>query len=286
MDKRLLTVVMAAILVALVITGIFYQITASSRGSAVAEKRTLVVAKNALDYGVPLTEADVTVVDWPAEMYPQGGFEDIAEVTGRQLTQAVQPNDAITSAKVADPGQVITISSVIPEGYRAMAVAVNQVSGVSGFIMPGSRVDVLLSASPGDDSGELLTTTVLENVTVLSTGHRQQPNQNGQPENVPVVNMILTPEEAELLTMATREGQIQLVLRNPRDEEKTAEEREAKRIEDLFRHIKPKPQPQRPRQIAVRRAPVQMEPPPPAIFQVEMIRGDKRTLEEVDGASN
>ena len=287
MDKRLLTVVMAAILVALVITGIFYQITVGGRSDdTAAKKKVLVVAKSELPIGTMLTEADLTVVDFPEDMYPQGGFSDINEVVDRSVTQAVLANDPITANRVTEKGAGFGLAPMIPEGYRAIAVAVNQVSGVSGFIIPGSRVDILLSASPDDSSGEMLTTTVLENVTVLSTGHRQQPNQNGQPETVPVVNVLLTPDQAELLTLATQEGRIQLVLRNPKDEEETAAEREAKSVADLFRDSKPEPKPVARR--APRPAPPVAPPPPPApaFFQVEMIRGDKRSVEEVDAAVN
>lgn len=287
MDKRLLTVVMAAILVALVITGIFYQITVRGGSDETASTtELLVVAKTELPIGVMLTDADLTVVDFPADMYPQGGFKDIAEVIDRSITQPVLANDPITANRVTEKGAGFGLAPMIPEGFRAIAVAVNQVSGVSGFIIPGSRVDILLSASPDASSGEMLTTTVLENITVLSTGHRQQPNQNGQPENVPVVNMLMTPEDAELLTLATQEGRIQLILRNPKDDEESAADREAKRVEDLFRDVAPKKPARRTGPARTQRRVVKMEPPPPAIFHVEMIRGDKRTIEEVDGAEN
>ncbi len=166
-------------------------------------------------------------------------------------------------------------------------MAVNQVSGVSGFILPGSRVDVLLTARniDGMDAADSLTTTVLENVTVLSTGHSQEPDANGQPQNVPVVNMLLKPEDARLLTLAVQEGRIQLVLRNPKDDELQLAEGEAQVTSraDLFAGIVPKRQPVRraPRQAA----PVAMAPPPPPVYEIEMIRGDKRSTETLDAAA-
>ena len=287
MDKRLLTVMMAAIAVALVITGIFYQLTSGMRQSRVEpEKKLLVVAKTDLPIGAMLTPEDVRAVDYPVEAYPQGGFENVDEVIDRSITQPILANEAITVARVTEKGAGFGLAPLIPEGYRAIAVSVNQVSGVSGFIIPGSKVDVLLSATPLG-AEERLTKTVLEKVTVLSTGHRQQPNADGQPENVPVVNMLLAPEQAEMLAMATQEGSIQLVLRNPKDEEETAEEREAKSLADLFgqRRRRPAPSGARP---APRPAPrvVQMEPPTPTMFNVEMIRGDKREMTEVERSKN
>jgi pilus assembly protein CpaB len=163
-----------------------------------------------------------------------------------------------------------------------MAIAVNQVSGVSGFILPGSNVDILLTGTPNNGS-DRMTKTVLENVTVLSTGHRQQPNANGQPENVPVVNVLVTPEQAELLTLATDAGKIQLVLRNPVDEKETSKDRPAVRASDLYtgRERQAAPVARRPRPAPVV---VQAPPPPPVTQTVEMIRGDQRS-EVVLGAN-
>ncbi len=289
MDKRLLTVVMAAILVALVITAIFYQITVgqkSAQGSV--PTKTLVVARTELPLGSVLSADDVTVIEVPEQGYAQGGFENIEDVVDRSVTQAILANEAITAGRVTEKGAGFGLEAVIPEGYRAVAIAINQVSGVSGFILPGSHVDVLLSATPMGGS-ERLTTTVLENVTVLSTGHKQQPSATGQPENVPVVNMLLTPEDAELLTLATQEGRIQLVLRNPKDEELTAAERDVKTSDELFQKMGlKKPEPQRAAAPSPRPRPepvVVMEPPPPPpIYQIEMIRGNKRSVEEIESA--
>lgn len=287
MDKRLLTVVMAAILVALVITAIFYQITVGQKSAqGDLPTKTLVVARTELPLGSVLTADDVTVIEVPEQGYAQGGFENIEDVIDRSVTQAILANEAITVGRVTEKGAGFGLEAVIPEGYRAVAVAINQVSGVSGFILPGSHVDILLSATPMGAT-DRLTTTVLENVTVLSTGHKQQPSATGQPENVPVVNMLLTPEDAELLTLATQEGRIQLVLRNPKDEEITAADRDVKTSRDLFRKFIPEKAPAPRSAPAPRPRPepvVVMEPPPPAIFQIEMIRGNKRSIEEIEGS--
>jgi pilus assembly protein CpaB len=289
MDKRLMTVVMAAILVALVITAIFYQITVGRKTPAAdLATKTLVVARADLALGSMITASDVTVIDFPLQAYPQGGFESIEEVVDRSLTQPILANEPITVARTTEKGAGFGLAPTIPEGYRAVAIAVNQVSGVSGFVLPGSRVDVLLTAVPrgGEDR---LTTTVLENVTVLSTGTKQQPSANGQAENVPVINMLLTPEDAELLTLATQEGRIQLVLRNPKDEEQTAADRDVKSAADLFRSLRPKPAP-RPAASGPRPAPppqvVMAEPPPPSTLPVVMIRGNKLSVEEVERQKN
>jgi len=282
MDKRLLTVVLVAVLVALVITAIFYQITVGRRPAAAeAAMAQLVVAKADLDMGVEITDADLRVIDFPQAAYPAGGFETIDAVVNRSVVQPIMANEPITKGRVTEPGVGFGLAPMIPEGYRALAVAVNQVTGVSGFIIPGSKVDVILTGSVAE-SPERLSATVLENVTVLSTGHRRQADANGQPENVPVVNMLLTLEDAELMTLATQEGRIQLVLRNPTDEEKLAEDHKAKTTRDLF-NMAPAPAPRprsRPREIA------QVQALPAPAPQIEMIRGNVRTLESLDGAEN
>ena len=285
MDKRLLTVVMAAILVALVITAIFYQITAGRRPvEAAVETRPLVVAKVDLPMSAVITPEDLREIDFPVSNYPDGGFDKIADVTERSVTQLILANEPVTKARVTDQGAGWGLETMIPEGYRAVAVAVNQVSGVSGFIMPGSDVDVLLSGMPRGGE-ERLTTTVLEKVKVISTGHRQQPSENGQPENVPVVNMLLTPEQAQLITLATQEGQIQLVLRNPLDEERT-DKREITRARQLFDDVPPPPQPRAQRPAPRPAQVVQLEPPPPTTFAVEIIRGDKREVREIERSAD
>lgn len=286
MDKRLLTVVLAAILVALVITAIFYQITVGRRPvRAEADQKALVVAKADMPMGAMITAEDVRLVDYPVNAFPAGGFGSIEDVVDRSVTGQILANEPVISGRVTDKGAGFGLAPLIKQGYRAIAVAVNQVSGVSGFILPGSKVDVLLTASGVGGTSENLTTTVLENVTVLSTGHSQEADANGQPQNVPVVNMLLKPEDARLLTLATQEGRIQLVLRNPKDdEEQLAGERQITSTADLFAGLVAKPKPVQQR--AFRPAPVAMAPAPPPVFEIEMIRGDKRSTTTIEGSGN
>ncbi len=276
MDKRLLTVILMAVFVALVITAVFYQITVGRKpAQAEMPTRELVVAKKDLPMGSVITEADVTLVLYPEQAMPKGGFTDINEVLDRAIVQPILANEPVIAGRVTEKGAGFGLAPLIPEGKRAMAIAVNQVSGVSGFILPGSNVDILLTGTP-TNATDRMTKTVLENVTVLSTGHRQQPNANGQPENVPVVNVLVTPEQAELLTLATDAGKIQLVLRNPVDEKETSKDRPAVRANDLYaggRERQAAPAARRPRPVPVVEAP----PPPPVTHTVEMIRGDQRS---------
>ena len=278
MDKRLLTVIVMAVTVALVITAIFYQITVARKPlQAEVPLRELVVAKVDLPMGAVIGEDDVRVLDYPEQHFPKGGFSAIEDVLERSIIDRVLANEPVLSGRVTEKGAGFGLAPLIPEGERAMALAVNQVSGVSGFVLPGSKVDVLLTASLPGVTSERITVTVIENLTVLSTGSRQEPDARGQPQNVPVVNVLVTPEKAELLTLAAREGTIQLVLRNPVDDEIVSENRPGTRTRDLFAKSRPKKRPvARFRRSGPAVVTVPVAPPPPR--QVEMILGNEKNI--------
>ena len=268
-----------AVVVALVITAIFYQITVGRRPTQTAvAKKELVVAKEDLAMGSEIQGENVLIRDYPTEAYPQGAFASIEDVIDRSVISPILANEPILAARVTEKGAGVGLAPLIPEGKRAVAIAINQVSGVSGYINPGSEVDILLTGQPQGFT-ERLTTTVLENVTVLSTGTRLEMDPEGKPQNVPVINMLLTPEDAELITLATGVGRIHLVLRNPMDEELTADERRGARQRDLWARVKRSAPAPSPRPRARRAAPAPPPPPPPA--QVEMIRGNRRTMEKI-----
>ncbi len=172
----------------------------------------------------------------------------------RSVVSPILENEPILAGRVTEKGAGVGLAPLIPEGKRAVAIAINQVTGVSGYINPGSEVDILLTGQP-KGAKEQITTTVLENVTVLSTGHRLQMDPDGKPQNVPVLNMLLAPNESELLTLATQAGRIHLVLRNPMDEEVTAKARKPVRQSDLWAKVRqraPRPAPRFPRLLLLR----------------------------------
>ncbi len=286
MDKRLITVILAAVLMALLITAIFYQVTVGRGPSqAVVPTREVVIAKSDLPIGAVIGNADVMVKDYAEQDYPKNGFSNIEEVIERSVQKPILANEPILMGRVTDKGVGFGLAPLIPEGMRAMAISVNQVSGVSGFILPGSDVDILLTGSPPGSKGRV-TTTVLEKVRVLSTGQQTESIDGRDSQVVPVVNVLVTPEQAELLTLATREGTIQLILRNPIDHEETASDRLAVRASDLFTKARRQRQPAgrpRPRPRVVAQPP---PPPPPPAPQVEMIRGNRRTVETLAGSTN
>jgi pilus assembly protein CpaB len=156
---------------------------------------------------------------------------------------------------------------------RAVSVRVNDVASVSGFVTPGTRVDVLVTATAG--TGDQQTTTVLQNVQVLASGHTLERSSTGEAQNTAVITLLVTPEDAQRLTLATNEGRIQLALRNPVDTKQ--DEVLAANARGLFKGIAPPPTPA-PR-APIHRAPAVKTPPPPQSqsgVSVEVYQGDKR----------
>ena len=149
MDRRLITVILMAVVVALVITAIFYQITVGRRPTQTAvDRKELVVAKEDLAMGSEIQREDLLIRDYPTEAYPQGAFADIEDVIDRSVISPILANEPILAGRVTEKGAGVGLAPLIPEGKRAVAIAINQVSGVSGYINPGSEVDILLTGQP------------------------------------------------------------------------------------------------------------------------------------------
>jgi pilus assembly protein CpaB len=176
----------------------------------------VVVAAADLPVGTFLTEEQVRVVDWPADAVPEGFVMQPVDAIGRGLIAAVKTNEPILVSKLAERGTGAGLPIVIPEGMRAMSIAVDQVVGVAGFVVPGTRVDILLTAQPTNRS-ESMTRIILQNLQVLTAGQIFQRDEEGKPIPVNVVTLMVTPEQAEHLSLATSEGRIQLALRNMLD---------------------------------------------------------------------
>lgn len=181
-----------------------------------ARKATVVVAAQDLPVGKFLTEEDVRVVEWPAEQVPEGYIAQPVDAIGRGLITAVNTNEPLLTSKLAERGTGAGLPIVIPEGMRAMSIAVDQVVGVAGFVIPGTRVDVLLTFQP-PNSEETVTQIILQNLTVLTAGQVVQRDEEGKPMLVNVVTLMLDPRQAEHLSLATAQGRIQLALRNMLD---------------------------------------------------------------------
>lgn len=181
-----------------------------------ARKATVVLAAQDLPVGHRLTGQDVRTVEWPAELVPTGYNSQVADVVGRGLIAAVRTNEPLLASKLAEPGSGAGLPITIPEGMRAMSIPVDQVVGVAGFAIAQTRVDILLTIQPPGQS-ETITQIILQNLTVLSAGQVYQRDEDGRPVTVNVVTLMVSPEQAERLSLATSQGRIQLALRNMLD---------------------------------------------------------------------
>ena len=176
----------------------------------------VVLASRPAPLGARLTEADVKLVGWPSSSPLQGAFARIEDVVGRGVVAPLGENEPITDAKLAPLESGSGLAPAIPPGMRAISVKVNEVIGVAGFVVPGARVDVIATVRRPDDAHSRV---VVGNVRVLTAGTRydQEQETGGKPIPSTVVTLEVTPADAEKIALASAEGQITLMLRNPVD---------------------------------------------------------------------
>ncbi len=179
-----------------------------------------VVASHPLPLGTRLTSADVKLVAWPASSPVPGGFATIEDVVDRGVIAPVSENEPLTGNNIAVREAGAGLPPTIPPGMRAISVKVNEVIGVAGFVVPGTRVDVMVILAQGDSR---IARVVVSNVTVLTAGTRydQEIAKEGGALPSSVVTLLVTPKDAELISLAATQGQIMLTLRNPLDVEAT-----------------------------------------------------------------
>ena len=184
--------------------------------------KPVVVAATDLDVGAEITRDDIRIVDWPQSSVPQQAITDPKEVIGRGLVLPVIQNEPILAMKLASKDAGAGLPPAIPPGLRAMSVRVNEVIGVAGYVLPGTRVDVLATVNPTGQGGDVTSKVILTNVQVLASGTKiERDGRDNKPMPVNVVTMLVAPEESERLTLAATEGKIQLALRNPLDKSVT-----------------------------------------------------------------
>jgi pilus assembly protein CpaB len=231
--------------------------------------RKVVVAKTNLALGRALRRDDLSTLDWPTSAVPEGAFEDPAAIVDRGLIVSVVKYEVILPAKLASKEAGSGLPPIIPPGKRALSVRVNEVIGVAGYVLPGTHVDVVATANPSNRAEDITTKVVLANVEVLAAGTRlEQDTPDGKPMQVTVVTLLVTPEDAEKLTLASTEGKIQLALRNPLD---TASPATPGIRPGVLLGILP------PKAALVRRTTPAGQPALPIPPTIEIIRGDKRT---------
>jgi len=245
-----------------------------------APTQPVVVAKANLPLGTAIAQDDLDIVHFPEGSAPEGTFSLPADIVGRGLIVPVVKNEPILAAKLASREAGSGLPPVIPEGMRAVSVRVNEVVGVAGYVLPGNRVDVVATASPTESRSDTTSKVVLSNVQVLTSGTRiEQDQDQNKPVQVTVVTLLVNPEQAERLALASTEGKIQLALRNPLDQ--GAPDTPGIRTAGLMGG---KPAPAGPARSSAPRRRLDPKPAievalPPAPPSVEIIRGDKRSTE-------
>jgi len=239
----------------------------------------VVVAASDLEVGAEIRAEDVKTIDWPSNALPEGAMKDPAEVVGRGLIAPMVQNELFLPMKLAAKDAGPGLPPAIPPGLRALSVRVNEVIGVAGYVLPGTRVDVVATVSPTRNDADMTSKVILTNVPVLAAGTRlERETDKGKPVPVTVVTLIVDPEQAERLTLASTEGKIQLALRNPLDKD-TPNTRGIKPAA-LLGAVASTPTP-RPVSRNGKVAPPPPPPPAPEPETIEVIRGDKRTHESV-----
>ncbi len=285
---RMLVIAFFAVGLSVLVAYLAYR-TLSRRLSAPDELTQIVVAVEKLPLGGRVTEQQVRLASWPKATLPQGSFEDPAAIVGRGVVVSIAPNEPILESKLAPREAGAGLTVTIPEGMRAASVKVNDVSSVAGFVTPGTHVDVIAVGSPTGSGNAEVSKVFLENVQVLAAGQNVERDANGQPlQNVTVVTLLVSPEDAQKLALASSESRIQFSLRNPMDQQDAnpVASRRSALYGPSSGYSEPSPdqnkprvakyRPARPPVVAAPPAVVTVPPPPPRVIVVEVIRGDKR----------
>jgi pilus assembly protein CpaB len=236
----------------------------------------VVVAAGDLQLGAELKTSDLKIIQWPAGAAPEGAFANPEELVGRGLIMPVVQNEPFLPSKLASKEAGAGLPPVIAPGHRALSVRVNDVVGVAGYVLPGTRVDVVATVNPTQNATDITSKVILTNVLVLAAGTKiERDGEGNKPIQVSVVTLLVNPEEAERLTLASTEGKIQLALRNPMDQ--TAPVTPGIRPAGLMGSGMSAPV----RRVATNNAAPRQEVRPAPLPTVEIIRGDKRAQEAV-----
>ncbi len=253
---------------------------------------SVAVAKVAIPLGTKITPEQIMVVQFPKESTPDGAFDSAAKLAGRVAVVNIAPREPVTEARLAPEGSAGGLSAVIPEGYRAMTVKVDDVVGISGFIMPGTLVDVVVVIDPAEKVGmqDPISKIVLQNIKVLANGvNIDQPEDQREANSVKAVTLLVTPEQAEKLALASSEGKLQLVMRNSIDQGDEPTKGINKRGLLGGDRAVPAPEPgslksEQPEKPAPRRVRVQAEARPAAVVAPPVPPAPRASVEMIEGA--
>ena len=283
--NRLLIGLVIALVVAFLLSSFVYkQFQKVSTNKPSTDKQPLVVASVPVALGTRLDSTNLKIIQWPANQAVVGMFSRIEDCANRAVITPLAANEPVLEGKLAPKESGAGLSATIPEGMRAISVAVNEVVGVAGFVVPGTMVDVLVTGrvmgSGGPTGQGDITRTILENVRVLAAGQKVEQDREGKPQTVAVITLLVSPDDASKLTMAANDGKIQLALRNTVDTKQN--EPQAIVQAALFSPQGAVANPERPRVAGKRPS----APPPPPPDVIEVITGNKRENKSFPNSSN
>ncbi len=274
MNRRLLTILFSAFVIAAICAFLVWRLVGNRLQAATKQSATtaVVAAANDIKLGQLLTASDVTMVDIGGSL-PKGALLKPEQAIGRGAMANMYQGEPILDQRLAPVGSGGGLAATIPAGMRACAVKVDEVVGVAGFVTPGMRVDVLISGDPpGHDNNSATgqkVKTLLQDIQVLSAGTDIQKDNEGKAKPVQVVNLLVSPEQAELLSLASSQTHIQLVLRNPTDTQ-TAQTT-GTYVSNLFADSKSAPVKSRPVVVVKKKAPA---------YTIEVINGTQKSSQK------
>jgi pilus assembly protein CpaB len=267
---RLLMIAVVALALGTFVSIFVYRNLLSRSGARSEPGVDVMVAADDLQVGSRVEERDIKIIKIPATDIPPSAPRRKADVLDHGVILPIAKGEFLLPGKLAGENAGSGLPSLIPPGMRAVSVRVNEVVSVAGFVGPGTRVDVLLTGTPAGSS-EQQTTTVLQNVAVIAAGHTLERTSTGEAQNTPVITLLVSPDDAQRLTLASSEGHIQLVLRNPLDTRQ--DEVAAAHNSGLYKggpapsNLMPHPR------IAKKK---QTPPPAPTVYGIEVYQGDKK----------
>jgi pilus assembly protein CpaB len=282
MNRRLLAVFVFALAVAGLASFAVYRVLISQVRTAPAPHAVatnkLVVAGHDLQVGALIHDTDLIEVSWSGST-PEQALKNPQDVVGRGVIASIYSGEPILEKRLAPKGAGAGLAATIPVGMRAVALRVNEVVGLAGFVLPGMRVDVLISGNPpvpATAQAGVLCRTVLQNIEVLSAGQKIEKNVEGKPESVQVVNLLVSPDQAETLSLASDQTRVQLVLRNPLDTNE--QPTKGTSLAGLFgQSVKADTSPSLPPPIAK-----PARSPQPDVSTIEVFSGGKRSEQRID----
>jgi len=289
-EKRYTLVFATAIAVALTATyGVYKVLQANAARSRVATRAVVIAAADIPEGGL-LDQTSITTAQWPVPTIPTGAYMTPDSVIGRVTRVAIFKGEPLVPGRLAPQGASAGIEVRIPAGKRAMAIKINDVSGIAGMIQPNSRVDVLVTLRDQNAQNKQVAKVFMENMRVLSMGSEIERDVNGRAKPATTATLEVTPEQSEHLALAAAAGQLQLVLRGFGDRDSTGTEGATAR--DILAQLRgipiSNPEPRRePRRDPPRRASVvQASSPPPTPQPVVMApaRPESSTVEIYRGA--